>query len=115
MTTEKTEALAHITEVYNARKAAIEARKPSVGNCVLMFEDCTRFVCGSTNDPTISGFEHALMFGDRTAARAFLQRTNLRDGKQEAPSVHLAFNAKQSALLKLEETLGTLIKDQASA
>jgi hypothetical protein len=97
----KADAKAHVLGIYNARRKAIEARKPSVGNCVLMFEDGIRFVCGSHADPTISGYEHAIVWGDRAAAQGFLDTSNIRDGNQERPRVVLAFNAKQHALAEL--------------
>lgn len=99
--TEKTDAKAYVLGIYNQRREAIEARQPGVGNCVLMFEDGIRFVCNDTRDPHISGYEHAIFWGDRAAAQGFLDKTNIRDGNQERPRVVLAFNAKQHALAEL--------------
>lgn len=96
-------AKADILATYAARKAAIEAVKPIVNSYVLQWADRIRYVCGTTRDPFIAGFEHAILFGDRQAAIAFLRATSIRDGNQQAPGPANAFMAKQGALAKLAE------------
>lgn len=109
MTNDIAKTLADVLAVFAARKTAIEAKAKTtrVGNHVLRFDE-TRFVCGTLDNPTITGFEHAIVFGDREAAIAYLRRTNIRDGNQTAPSATLAFNAAQGALVELDRVSADL-------
>lgn len=107
--TERATLTASILAGFAERRAKIEAKSCAMGNCVLMWEDGIRFVGGNARDPHIVGFEHAIHFGDRRAALDWLRSINgITDGKQEAPTIHLAFNAKQHALAELDKVIANI-------
>jgi hypothetical protein len=93
-------------DTYNARKTAIDARNIPVGTYVLRWANGL-FV--GVNDATkqgfAAGFENAAFFGDRAAAFAYQRSTQIRNGKNETPMPVLAFNAKQGAMIELDNAI----------
>ena len=88
------------------RKRAITARRAPVLHYVLSWDSgLFVHVNQETKVGSASGFEHAAFFGDRKAAQAYRDRTNIRNGRNEHPVPVLAFNAKQAALLELDRVI----------
>lgn len=105
----KTDIAADVLAGLKGRIVKIEDREVPRMNYVLMWSD-GRFVGinpDNRNDPQIVGFERATFFGDREAATIWLRR-GLTDGARVAPQVVSAFNAKQHAIIVLQDVIKDL-------
>lgn len=108
MTTEAKTTIADVLATYDRRMKAIEARHVPHLNYVLSWGD-GRYVCTGKQPgkPFVTGFEHATFFGDREAASVWIKK-GLTDGAGSAPHAILAFNAKQGAIIFLQEVIDSV-------
>lgn len=105
----KAQAMKDVLDVFNSRKAAIEARSIPQRTAVLRWDNGLFIGWNDEKlDAFATGFEHARFFGDMEAARAFQRRYRVKNGKGEEPGAVLAFNARQGALVELDRCIANI-------
>lgn len=103
-----------VIATFAKRRADITLREVPHLNYVLAWDNGLFVrVDPVTKAGSATGFEHASFFGDRAAAQAFRDRTNIRNGRNEHPAPVLAFNAKQAALVELDRVIADVASREA--
>lgn len=97
--------VAQILETYETRKTKIAAINIKPLSYVLGWPKNHVYVGGEVANAHITGFENAILFGDKQAAVDWQRHFRIGNGINEAPVPMIAFNAQQHSIHVLEDCI----------